>query len=206
VPRPRPHDDALRASLVELASRTIADGGTRALSLRTLAAAAGTTTAAVYTLFGGRDGLVRAVVDEGFRRFADRLAAVPRTGDPGADLFALGLAYRDNALANPHFYRVMFAPAPGEDTPPTTEVPTLVRPTFGVLRDAVARLPHVPDAEELALRLWSLVHGLVSLELAGLLPGTPEERCRRYAQTLRGTRLHADRRGPSDEDVVAGDK
>src|SRR5690625_6894120 len=73
--RPRPHDAALRATLVELASAAVSEGGSQGLSLRRLAAAAGTTTAAVYTLFGGRDGLVRAVVDEGFRRFADRLAA-----------------------------------------------------------------------------------------------------------------------------------
>lgn len=186
--RPLPHDDALRATLVDLASRAIAEGGSRALSLRSVAAGAGTTTAAVYTLFGGRDGLVRAVVDEGFRRFAAHLDAAPRTEDPAADLLALGVAYRDNALDNPHFYRVMFAPS-GEDTEPGGDVPTVVRPTFGVLRDAVARLPGVPDAQELALRLWSLVHGLVSLELAGLMPGSAEERRRRYVATLRGSRL-----------------
>jgi len=159
------------------------------MSLRAVAAEAGTTTAAVYTLFGGRAGLVRAIVEEGFRRFARHLTAVPHTGDPGADLLALGMAYRDNALENPHFYRVMFTPSPEGGTPPGDGVPAVVRPTFGVLREAVARLPDVCDAEELALRLWSLVHGLVSLELAGLLPGTAEDRRRRYEATLRDSRL-----------------
>lgn len=189
--RPRSHDDTLRATLVELASRAVAEGGSRALSLRVVAAEAGTTTAAIYTLFGGRAGLVRAVVDEGFRRFAHHLAGVPRTGDPAADLIALGIAYRDNALDNPHFYRVMFTPPPREGAPPGDEIPAVVRPTFGVLRDAVARLPGATATEELALRLWSLVHGLVSLELAGLLPGTAEERRRRYVATLRDARLSA---------------
>lgn len=189
VARPLPHDDALRAALVELASRAVAAGGSRALSLRSVAAEAGTTTAAVYTLFGGREGLVRAVVEEGFRRFAAHLDAVPRSEDPRADLLALGVAYRDNALDNPHFYRVMFTPQPGDEREPGSEVPAVVSPTFAVLRDTVARLPGVPDARELALRLWSLVHGLVSLELAGLLPGTAEERRHRYVETLRGSRL-----------------
>jgi len=190
MPRPRPHDAALRATLVELGSAAVSEGGSQGLSLRRLAAAAGTTTAAVYTLFGGRDGLVRAVVDEGFRRFAERLAAVPRTADPGADLFALGLAYRENALANPHFYRVMFGGVAGTDAP-AGGVPTAVRPTLGVLRDAVARLPEAERREgttELALRLWSLAHGLVSLELAGLLPGTREERDARYRAALAAQR------------------
>lgn len=187
MPRPLPHDDALRDTLVELASRTVAEHGSRGLSLRTLAAEAGTTTAAIYTLFGGRDGLVRAVVDEGFRRFAEHLDAVPRSGDPRADLLALGVAYRDNALAHPHFYRVMFGP--GDQREAAGEVPAAVRPTFGVLRDAVARLPQLADPEELAVRLWALVHGLVSLELAGLLPGSTEDHGRRYVETLRSSRL-----------------
>lgn len=187
MPPPRRHDDALRATLVELASETVAVGGGRALSLRTLASAAGTTTAAVYTLFGSRDGLLRAVVEEGFRRFADRLATVPRSTDPGADLFALGLAYRANALANPHFYRVMFAAV--ED--PAHSADVFTSPTFVVLREAVARLPEAArpgGAEEVALRLWAVVHGLVSLELAGLMPGTAQERAARYATALRASR------------------
>ena len=192
MPRPRPHDAALRATLVELASAAVAERGSAGLSLRTVAAQAGTTTAAVYTLFGGRDGLVAAVVEEGFRRFAERLSAVPRGADPGADLLALGLAYRDNALANPHFYRVMFGPSP---EPGGATVPTTAQPTFRVLRDAVARVPGVPDADELALRLWALAHGLVSLELAGLLPGGREERDARYRAALLDSRRAPDR-GP----------
>jgi len=189
VPRPRPHDAALRATLVELASAAVAERGSAGLSLRTVAAQAGTTTAAVYTLFGGRDGLVAAVVEEGFRRFAEHLAAVPRSADPGADLLELGLAYRDNALANPHFYRVMFGPAPEQGGP---AAPTTAQPTFRVLREAVARVPGVPDADELALRLWALAHGLVSLELAGLLPGGREERDARYRAALLASRQAPD--------------
>lgn len=187
--RPLPHDDALRATLVELASRAIATGGSQALSLRSVAAEAGTTTAAVYTLFGGRDGLVRAVVEEGFRRFAEHLDAVPRTADPAADLFALGLAYRENAVANPHYYRVMFGTVDGHGDHDRGSVPGIVRPTFGVLRDAVARLPQSAEGtEETAMRLWALAHGLVSLELAGLLPGTAGERAARYRAALLASR------------------
>ena len=139
----------------------------------------------------GRGGVFLIAGEPGIGKtaLAEHLAAVPRTADPGADLFALGVAYRENAVANPHFYRVMFTPQPGDEREPGSEVPAVVSPTFAVLRDTVARLPGVPDARELALRLWSLVHGLVSLELAGLLPGTAEERRHRYVETLRGSRL-----------------
>src|SRR5690349_24877617 len=109
--RPRVHDDALRSRLLEEASAVVASGGAAALTVRDLAARAGTSPSAVYSLFGGRDELIRAVGDEAFDRFAQRLAAVPRTQDAAADLLGLGLAYRQNALADPHFYRVMFGAA-----------------------------------------------------------------------------------------------
>ena len=65
------------------------------------------------------------------------------------------------------FYRAV-APADGD---PAAAVD---RPTFQVLHDAVARaLDGAPPERVLsaAVGLWGLVHGLVSLELAGLLPG-----------------------------------
>ncbi|MFP3713606.1 TetR-like C-terminal domain-containing protein [Puerhibacterium sp. TATVAM-FAB25] len=215
--RPRVHDDTLRSRLLEVASEAIAAAGEGAVTVRGVAAAAGTSASAVYALFGSREALVGAVSAEGFRRFGHRLAAVPRTADPRADLLALGLAYRDSALAGPHFYRVMFerAVAPAGQTGPATE-----HATFRVLRDAVARVlaaaghdggtgadgPAVGPsggpadgavhgavhgaldarAHDAALALWGLVHGLVSLELAGLTPGDDAARAARYEAALRG--------------------
>jgi AcrR family transcriptional regulator len=179
MPRPRLHDDALRTRLLEVTSEALSTGGEPAVTVRAVAAAAGTSASAVYALFGSREDLLAAVSAEGFRRFAAHLAAVPRTDDPVGDLRALGGAYRRSALADPHFYRTMFdrAVRPGADAPAATE-----QPTFRVLRDAVARVLGVPPAvaEPPAVGLWGLVHGLVSLELAGLLPGDEPARAARY--------------------------
>lgn len=183
--RPRVHDDALRTRLLEEASAIVATSGAPALTVRDLASRAGTSPSAVYSLFGSRDDLVRAVGDEAFARFAERLAAVPRTDDPGADLLGLGLAYRENALAGPHFYRVMFG-ASGAGLQDGTRGPATASATFGVLRDAVARVlgadTDTVAAEEPALGLWAVVHGLVELELGGLLPDRAEQR---YVHVLR---------------------
>lgn len=177
--RPRLHDDALRDRLLDVASRAISAHGEGAVTVRSVATAAGTSPSAVYALFGSRDELVAAVSAEGFRRFAAHLAAVDRTEDPGADLAALGGAYRAFALADPHFYAVMFARGvrPGADRPRAVE-----EPTFLVLHAAVARLvPDARKADDVTLGLWGLVHGLVSLEIAGLVPGDDAERAARYA-------------------------
>ncbi|RPF22099.1 TetR/AcrR family transcriptional regulator [Myceligenerans xiligouense] len=195
--RPRTHDDALRTRLLEVASRTTSERGEAGVTVRSVAAEAGTSPSAVYALFGSREKLLAAVTAEGFRRFAAHLAAVPRTGAPREDLRALGLAYRASALADPHFYRVMFdrgvepASGDGDPIPPAgpgrPDARSTKRGTFEVLRDAVARaVPQGSAAhvETVALGLWGLVHGLVSLELAGRLDGDAETRARRYAETL----------------------
>lgn len=175
--RPRLHDDALRTRLLEVTSQVLSSDGESAVTVRKVAAAAGTSASAVYALFGSREALVEAVSGEGFRRFAEYLGAVGQSDDPAADLRALGGAYRRFALADPHFYRVMFyrAVSPGDSGPASA----IDRPTFRVLHDAVARVAvgappeHVLNA---AVGLWGLVHGLVSLELAGLLTGDEPER------------------------------
>lgn len=181
--RPRVHDDALRVRLLEEASAIVASAGAAGLTVRDLAARAGTSASAVYSLFGSREDLVRAVGDEAFARFARRLATVPQTADPAADLLGLGLAYRQHALDDPQFYRVMFG-ATGAGLQDGSRGPATASATFGVLRDAVGRVLDVgpAQAQEPALGLWALVHGLVELELDGLLPDGSADR---YARTLR---------------------
>ncbi|QHT55432.1 TetR/AcrR family transcriptional regulator [Cellulomonas sp. H30R-01] len=187
--RPRLHDDALRARLLDATSRAISRGGPDAVTVRDVATAAGTSASAVYSLFGGRDALLQAVGAEAAARFAASLAAAARTDDPGEDLLALGLAYRRWAVDEPHFYRVMFGTRPA-DEPAVASVTQDA--TFRVLRDsalAVLRAAGAPDADERAARaaegLWALVHGLVDLELGGLLPGDAEAATARYESVLR---------------------
>ena len=90
VPRPKVHDAALRLRLLECAGATLSTRGLAALSLRTLAADVGTSTTAVYALFGGKPGLLAALHAEAFARLGARLDAVPLGADPVEDLVALG--------------------------------------------------------------------------------------------------------------------
>lgn len=187
MPRPRLHDDALRTRLLEVTSQVISTAGSTAVTVRDVAGRAGTSASAVYALFGSREAMIEAVVEEGFRRFALHLAAAPRTDEPVRDLGELGRAYRASALADPHFYRVLF------ERRRTADEAAVERPTFLVLRDAVQRVlsgssgepPDAGRAEEIALLLWANVHGHVSLELAGLVPGTASERAERYLRHLK---------------------
>lgn len=161
-----------RAELVEAGARVLAEQGPGALSARSLARAAGTSTMAVYTHFGGMPAVVRAIIHEGFARLAAELAQVPETTDPVADCAALALAYRRAAHRAPHLYRVMFGATGFELTAEDREIGAY---TLKVAHDVLARCiadGRFRPAEPWVLtrQSWCLAHGLVSLELAGFHP------------------------------------
>ncbi|GGP70560.1 TetR/AcrR family transcriptional regulator [Saccharothrix coeruleofusca] len=175
MPRPKTHDDALRVRLLDRAGELLSTEGPSALSLRRLAADVNTSTTAVYSLFGGKPALLDALYQEAFRRFAERLEAVAHTDDPVEDLVRIGLAYRCGALADPQFYLVMFSKVV-PDFKPSEQTDALAacafRPAVAAARRAVESGAYAEDVapEQIALAMWGLVHGLVSLELNGNLP------------------------------------
>jgi AcrR family transcriptional regulator len=172
MPRPRTHDEALRAKLLSQAQATLSTHGPSGLSLRTLARDCGTSTTAVYALFGGKRGLLTALFDDAFARLAQELAAVRPGADPLADLVELAGAYRRAALAEPHLFAVMFE---GETVlPAAAEARTAAGTALGPLREFVSRAVDVgalrADPATASVTLWATVHGWVSLQLRGFLP------------------------------------
>jgi len=154
--------------LLDTAGKRLADEGPQALSLRKLAAEAGTSTTAVYSLFGGKPELMAAIHAEADRRFGDELSAVEATDDPLADLNRLALAYRNFALTNPHLYVVMFGRSAPEEQ--DEQFDAAADQTFGPLLGMVRRAADAGlllDVEpaDIAMGLWAIVHGLMSLEL-----------------------------------------
>lgn len=187
--RPRTHDDAVRVRLLDRAGQVLTTKGPYALNLRALAADVGTSTSAVYSLFAGKRGLVGALYKEAFQRFADHLRRVPRTQDPAEDLVQLGLAYRHSARDNAHLYSIMFgSPMPGFE--PDAEARAIALGAFQILQDAAQRCVEqgviAGPVHELALAAWGLAHGLVSLELTGVLPAERDP-ASSYETTLRKT-------------------
>lgn len=197
MPRPRSHDDALRDRLLDAAAATVSTGGVRALSLRSLATQVGTSTSAVYALFGGRPELIQALYLRAFSGFGDAQRAVLVTDDPPADLLALGRAYREWALAHPHLYAIMFGGALAGIDPDEAAIGpsrTAMEPLLAAVRRGLdAGLLGYGTVESIALAVWSSVHGAVSLELTtGLLDLSRAELDAQYeavlAATVRGWR------------------
>lgn len=159
--------------LLDEAGRLLSEEGPAALSLRRLAADVGTSTSAVYSLFGGKPELMRAVYLEASQRFGHQLSSVARTDDPLGDLARLGLAYREFAIGNPHLYAVLFS-RPMPEFEPDDEARDTAWNSFNALTTMVqagidAGLL-VDDPNAVTWGMWAIVHGLVSLELEGNLP------------------------------------
>ncbi|WP_206490563.1 TetR/AcrR family transcriptional regulator [Rhodococcus sp. KRD162] len=177
--RPRIHDAELRTRLLEAAAESVAQHGVESLSLRKLAAAEGTSTTAIYSLFGGRAELLVALFSASFSSFGDAQRRVPVTGDPEVDLRELAAAYRNWALRNPNLYAVMFGGVLGGVD--VADEAHLADAAMDPLRAAVTSavgggVLRGASVELISHSFWAIVHGLVSLELAMLADSDEQTR------------------------------
>ena len=149
--------------------------GEAAFSLREVARRSGVTAAAVYRHFDGKEALLAAVCAEGFRVFGSYLMQALGEKKPFERLRATGAKYLEFALERPQDYRVIFMR--------DVHAGPLVSPdsSFQFLVDRVreciaakALRDDVPEA--LAVTIWSHVHGLASLRLAGHLEPVGDEK------------------------------
>ncbi|MFJ2960159.1 TetR/AcrR family transcriptional regulator [Streptomyces sp. NPDC087270] len=183
--RPRTNDDAVGERLVSCATEMFATHRPEGVTVRALAAAAETSTGAVYTLFGGKDGLVAEVRGRAVAGLFQDLSTVAVSGDPLADLRALAAAYRGWAVAHRHLYAVLFGGAQRFDPSGDVGSGDPVRPLLAAIDRAVAGAVLAGEPTLIALSLWVTLHGLVSLELAGALDSATLDRA--FGSTIDAT-------------------
>jgi AcrR family transcriptional regulator len=159
-----------RQAILDAAVKILRQEGLEALSLRRLARAVNASTTVVYTMFGGKPGLIDALYLEGFSRWAARLRAV-RAKAPATRLKAMHAAYWRFAQEEPAYYQVMFAGAVAEfrAAPETAQAAwsTLVLYIEAVAECQRAGLLRAGDPEAIARLLWAVCHGVAGLHVAG---------------------------------------
>jgi AcrR family transcriptional regulator len=170
--RPREHDDRTRAALVAAAEELVAEGGPNALSVRAVADAVGTTTRAVYSLFGSKDGLVDVLAEQAFGYLGEGLATFPETDDPAEDLVALGSQmYLGFVRKHPSLFRIAFQRIViGFDL--TAELAEVRGRVWTQLEAKVARLKDAGQLDdrsvrEAAVEFNAMCEGLGNAELRG---------------------------------------
>jgi AcrR family transcriptional regulator len=179
--RPKEHDEATRERLLDAAERLSATHGWDSLTVRGIAEEAGTSTRAVYALFGSKQGLEQALHQAMFTRLRDLLQACERSDDPRRDIATQSLAYRQWAVERPERYALAMHRFVGQRSRPRSDEGLAVsRAALDELRQAVrrchdaGRLLGDRDPEDVVTHLRAMVHGLAEFENLGMLGPDPE--------------------------------
>ena len=163
------YDDALRRAILDEATRRLVDDGPESLGLRPLASSQGTSTTAIYTMFGGKSGLLAEVAAEADSSLADALRTSLRHDSVESDMRALCRAYRRWAVEHRGLYGLLVgergaprgARSADDSTGPAWMGPLLevvdALVDEGVFRDG--------DVRQTANAVWASLHGIVSLEI-----------------------------------------
>jgi AcrR family transcriptional regulator len=162
----------LRQAILRAAGELFLEQGYERFSLRKVAERIGYSPTTIYLYFHDKDDLLFTVVDEGFERFGQQLAAAAAsTEDPWERLIALGRAYVAFGLQNPVYYQLMFMQRTdfltriqaGESQPRIASF-RVFQQTVQQAIDAGVLRPG--NAESYRDVFWALVHGMVSLAIS----------------------------------------
>jgi len=185
----------VRHEVKQAALRQLAEAGPAAVSVSAIGKQLGVSGPALYRYFASRDELLTELAIDAYHDLADALSAAASRApgpDPRARLEGLARAYRSWALAQPHRYRLLYGPPlPGYDAHAERLVGAsqhAMSQLLDVLRefgDGTIEPSAEPLASQLAawaqrqdpgidpatawraVLIWSRLHGIVSLEIAG---------------------------------------
>jgi AcrR family transcriptional regulator len=160
-----------RQLLIQCALRELESSGLSGFSLRAVGAAAGLSAMAVYRHFESKEDLLRAVGEEAFAVFQQRIAGIS-DGPIEEWLCAVGREYAKFALDDPGHFEACFVLRthveriyPEHFRAGKSPVISLITTKF----QAAQRSGQIKggDALELALLFWAQIHGLMMLHRSG---------------------------------------
>lgn len=162
-------------ALMNAAERIVESNGLDALSVRGLALEVGTSTRAVYSLFGSKDGLISALAARTFDLLGATVGALPTTQDAASDLVEAGVSgFRCLVIDHPGLFKLGI-----QQTQTTAEQVVEIRAAaaraWEVLAARVVRLGRqgrlgTRSVNEAATAFHALCEGLAALEIRGDLP------------------------------------
>jgi AcrR family transcriptional regulator len=168
----RGQGDRLREEILEAAEFLLARyGHDDAVSIRAVANRVGCTPPAIYLHFTDKAQLLFEVCGRRFDELSHRIdAAVQAESDPVARLTAGCRAYIAFGLENPEHYRILFMQKPLLTPEQWRDLKVSGTAGFAGLEkrvvDAIAANQIEGDSREIAVAVWQLCHGIVSLMIA----------------------------------------
>jgi AcrR family transcriptional regulator len=182
--RPREHDQRTADVLLRAAEQIVEANGLQGLSVRRVADLAGTSTRAVYSVFGSMDGLIVALGVHAFDLLGAGIRALPASNEPAADLMAAALSvFRRFVIEHPCLFRLAVQQTQTPRDVVAGFVPAASRAMLD-LKGLVARLDAAGGlggrtVDDAAAQFHALCEGMAALELRCMLsPSDPERQWR----------------------------
>lgn len=176
--------EAFRERLCDVAEEKFAAHGADGVTLRELADALGVSPMTPYRYFKDKDAILAAVRARAFNRFAEAMEAAETKRSVRKTAFT-GVLYVDWAMANPAAYRLMF----DTQQPTASNYPELVAAMTRARGTMTAVWKHLKseggftgDIETAGHLMWAAQHGVVMLQLSGLLK--PSQDARKLARRM----------------------
>ena len=163
----RYHHGGLREALIEATLQLVVERGAENFTLADACRAAGVTTAAPYRHFQGKQEILAEIASRGFVELKNRAADIVSEEGEGTleGIIALGQAYVAFAVEETAVFRLMFGQEPSLKK--AEHVLGTGHACFANLIHQIAlycERNHVRgDPQQIALRLWTFVHGAASL-------------------------------------------
>ena len=163
------HHGDLAQQLIDLAIREIGESGTEKLSLRSIAREAGVSQTAPYRHFPTKKCLLAAIATQGFEQLKSSLERELNAASNLEDAFIqIGVAYVRFARTHATEYHLMFGGVLA-DFSEYEMLQTASMECFGVLKTVLVGLKETRgldiDIAHFTGAVWSVVHGLSSLQL-----------------------------------------
>jgi AcrR family transcriptional regulator len=163
----RYHHGELREALISATRRLVEQRGAENFTLADACRVAGVSTAAPYRHFRSKQEILEEIASRGFDELRKRSMAVVAEKGEGTlqGIIAMGQAYVAFAVEETAVFRLMFGQQPSLKK--ADHVLGTGQACFANLIDQVAhyckRNRVRGDAQEIALKLWTFVHGAASL-------------------------------------------
>lgn len=163
--------EEVKASILETAWQIVDREGWQALSIRKIAEAIEYSVPVVYDHFENKEAILHEFTLRGFRKLNDQLrGAKGQFADPGRQLEAMAYAYWQFAFENKEYYQLMFGVGlpTCETAQRTPEINALGELIIGPIQDLIKMNANKEaDAQLKFHTFWSMLHGLVSINMTG---------------------------------------
>lgn len=162
--------DETRINILDAALQIVKEEGWQALSMRKIADVIEYTAPIIYEYYANKEAILLELARKGYLLLAkDLRAAHEQHALPDKQLEAMWLAYWNFAFANKELYQIMFGVTTNCCCEEINKLEEAVMP-WDLFTDVIGKVMHIEDPSSDLIctkyyTFWSVVHGLVSINL-----------------------------------------